>query len=89
MACKRRSNADGKQKKLEQIVNHWIRQILISAVQLLDSIGETGEDVKVREFVKCVWVPEKLKSGLGYQGTLVSLSLPKTGASLRLRRYSG
>ena len=68
---------------------------MISAVQLLDSIEETGEnyetgeDDKVGEFEKCVWVPGELKSGLGYQGTLVSLSLPKTGASLRLPRYSG
>jgi hypothetical protein len=49
-------------------------------VQLLDSIEETEnyetyEDDKVGEFWKCVWVPGELKSGLGYQGTLVSLSL--------------
>ena len=82
-------------KPLIQIVNHWIRKILISAVQLLDSIDETGEndetgeDDKVGEFEKCVWVPGELKSGVGYKGTLVSFSLPKTGASLRLPRYSG
>ena len=58
-----------------QIVNRWIRQILISAVQLLGSIEETGEndetseDDKVGEFEKRVWVPGELKSGLGYQGT--------------------
>ena len=63
-------------KPLIQIVNHWIRQILISAVQLLDSIEETsendktGEDDKVGEFEKCVWVPGELKSELGYRGTL-------------------
>ena len=54
-------------KPLIQIVNHWIRKILISAVQLLDSIDETGEndetgeDDKVGEFEKCVWVPGELK----------------------------
>ena len=46
-------------KPLIQIVNHWIRQILISEVQLLDSIEETEndetyEDDKVGEFEKCV-----------------------------------
>ena len=52
-------------KPLIQIVNRWIRQILISADQLLDSIEETGEndelgeDDKVVEFEKCVWVPGK------------------------------
>jgi hypothetical protein len=52
-----------------------------SIVQLLDSIEETGgnyetcEDDKVGEFEKCIWVPWELKSGLGYQRTLVSLSL--------------
>jgi hypothetical protein len=52
-----------------------------SEVQSLDSIEETGEnyetceDDKVGEFEKCVWVPGELKSGFGYQGTLVSLSL--------------
>jgi hypothetical protein len=40
---------------------------LISAVQLLDSIDETGEnyetgeDDKVGECEKCVWVPGELK----------------------------
>ena len=54
---------------------------MISAVQLLYSIEETGENDetveydKVGEFEKCVWVPGELKSGLGYQGTSVSLSL--------------
>jgi hypothetical protein len=64
---------------------------MISAVQL-DSIEETSEndeDNKVGEFEKCVCVPRELKSGLCYQGTLVSFSLTKTGASLRLPRYSG
>ena len=52
-----------------------------SEVQSLDSIEETGEnyetceDDKVGEFEKCVWVPGELKSGLGYQGNLVSLTL--------------
>jgi hypothetical protein len=51
-------------------------------VQLLDSIeesgenAETGEEDKVGEFGKCVWVPGELKPGLGYQGTLVILKLP-------------
>ena len=31
-------------KPLIYIVNHWIRQILISEVQLLDSIEETEND---------------------------------------------
>jgi hypothetical protein len=68
---------------------------LISAVQLLDSNeetsenDETGEDDKVGEFEKCAGVPGELKSGVGYKGTLVSFSLPTTGASLRLTRYSG
>jgi hypothetical protein len=68
---------------------------LISAVQLLDSIeetsenDETGEDDKVGEFEKFVWVPGELKSGVGYTGTLVRFSLPTTGASVRLPRYSG
>ena len=31
-------------KPLISIVNRWIKQILISAVQLLDSIAETGEN---------------------------------------------
>ena len=55
-----------------QIVNRWI-----SAVQLLGSIenDETSGDDKVGEFEKRVWVPGELKSGLGYQGTSVSLSL--------------
>ena len=54
-------------KPLIQIVNHWIRKLLISAVQLLDCIDEpgendeTGEDDKVGEFEKCVWVPGELK----------------------------
>ena len=67
---------------------------MISVVQL-DSIeetsenDETGEDNKVGEFEKCVCVPRELKSGLCYQGTLVNFSLTKTGASLRLPRYSG
>ena len=61
---------------------------MISAVQLLYSIeetgenDETGEDNKVGEFEKCVLVPGELKSELGYQGTLISFSLPKSGASL-------
>ena len=42
---------------------------MISAVQLLDSIeetgesDETGEDNKVGEFENCVWVPGELKTG--------------------------
>jgi hypothetical protein len=53
---------------------------LISEVQLLDSIEETEndetyEDDKVGEFEKCVGVPGEIKSGLGYQESLVSLSL--------------
>ena len=73
-------------KPLIQIVNRWIRQILISTVQLLDSIEDTGEndeigeDDKVGEFEKCIWVPRELKSGLGYQGTV--LGYPKKGPAL-------
>ena len=54
-------------KPLILIVNHWIRKILLGAVQLLDIIDETGEtdetgeDDKVGEFDKCVWVPGELK----------------------------
>jgi hypothetical protein len=53
---------------------------LISEVQLLDTIEETEndetyEDDKVGEFEKCVCFPGELNSSLGYQGTLVSLSL--------------
>jgi hypothetical protein len=54
---------------------------LISEVQLFDIIEETGEndeayeDDKVVGFEKCIWVPGESKSGLGYQGTFVSLSL--------------
>jgi hypothetical protein len=52
-----------------------------SIVQSLDIIEETGEnyetceDDEVGEFEKGVWVPWELKSSLGYQGTVVSLSL--------------
>ena len=56
---------------------------------ILNKNDETGEDDKVDEFEKCVWVPEELKSVLGCRGTLVSLRLPRIGGSLKLPRYSG
>ena len=56
---------------------------------ILNENDETGEDDKVDEFEKCVWVPGELKSVLGFQGTLVRLRLPRTGVSLRPPRYSG
>ena len=55
---------------------------------ILNENDETGEDDKVDEFEKCVWVPGELKSVLGFQGTLVRLRLPRTGVSLRPPRYS-
>ena len=62
-----------------------------------DKIEEFGEHDKTSEDDKavdnkveeCVWVPEELKSVAGYQGTLVSLRLSRTGVSLLLPRYSG
>ena len=50
---------------------------------------ETGEDDKAVDNEECVWVPGEHKSVSGYQITFVSLTLARTGVSLRLRRYSG
>ena len=52
---------------------------------------ETTKDTKAgdNEVEKCVWVLGELKSVLGYQKTLVSLWLPRSGVSLLLLRYSG
>ena len=50
-----------------------------------DETTKAGED-KVEERA---WVLGELKSVLGYQKTLVSLMLPRTGVSLLLLRYSG
>ena len=38
---------------------------------ILNENDETGEDDKVDEFEKCVWVPGNLDSVLGFQVTLV------------------
>ena len=50
-----------------------------------DETTKAGED-KVEERA---WVLGELKSVLGYQKTLVSLMLPRTGVNLLLLRYSG
>ena len=45
---------------------------------------EPAEDEKAgdNEVEECAWVPGDLKLVLGYQGTLVSLRVPKTWVSL-------
>ena len=50
-----------------------------------DETTKAGDD----EVEECAWVLGELKSVLGYQKTLVSLMLPRTGVSLLLLRYSG
>ena len=68
-------------KPLVQIVNHWIRQILIGGV-------ETSEDDKVGEFEKYIRIPGEFKSVLKLASNLGQPQSTQIRDSLRLPRYS-
>ena len=68
-------------KPLVQIVNHWIRQILIVGV-------ETSGDDKLGQFEKYIRIPGELKFVLKLASNFGQRQSTQISDSLRLPRYS-